>query len=259
MIPLPEKENILSVMPEKSYDILSRPVDVARGGGCFKWTALTILGIILLMTVGGIIALFFAQNIVKKLMVSPVKINTAQIISRFEVTTHVEGKKELVLAEREISGSVSDWLQRDMELLTYRIRSTSIQEVFYRATCYYSLKTDRAAWSFHRIGNVLYVSVPSLYPLKPAIDTASIRVHAETGWLVKHDESAKTALLRDLSSQAMRMAWEPEAIDAVRETARRSLSELIYAWIPHDANILAVQIKFADEHEFPIPQPKHLF
>lgn len=222
--------------------------------GCMKWTAILILGMCLILAaVFGLIFYYFL-NTANHLLTDAVRIDREKIFDRLSATLGTTPLQQFVLAERKSRETVKRTDRQIVTLWHVPFVSQAVHEVDYTANGLYGVSGDRSMWRVEQEGAVLYIWAPGLVSLRAAVNTASIRARTESGWFVFGEAESREQMFRALSDDAQMRAGSPEALAAVRETARQALVNLIYGWLSPGHPIRAIQIRFADEEDFPIPR-----
>jgi len=101
-------------------------------------------------------------------------------------------------------------------------------------------------WHFEAQGDRLSVIAPALIPRPPAIDTSTIKKHADGGWLVFDEQGRLDQLQETLSEFAAQRALEK--VDLVIDRSRGSLEKFLVTWEKQMGyEFRTVEVRFANE------------
>jgi hypothetical protein len=116
----------------------------------------------------------------------------------------------------------------------------------------YHLSLDEP-WRLEVAEHAVRVHAPAIRAtLPPAIDTAGMEKRSSRGWLRFDSDDEMDELERHLTELLSRRAQDPDSIDLVRETCRRTVAEFVRNWLLAEEQwrsdaIRSVTVIFADE------------
>ncbi len=129
---------------------------------------------------------------------------------------------------------------------------TTTSEIRVPVTYRYHVRLDEP-WRLTVHDHRCLVRAPPIRPtLPPAIDTAGLEKHSESGWLRFDADERMADLERSLTELLSRRAADPDTIDLVRETCRRRLAEFVRGWLLSEGQwggdrFRTITVVFADE------------
>jgi hypothetical protein len=177
------------------------------------------------------------------------KITTTFLASIPEVVSTGSGNLEVATASATETFTRSDDRRILWDLISLGETVTEIRaKVTYR---YHVSFNDH--WDIDTSEQTCVVKAPVLRPsLPPAIHTETIEKRTESGWLRFDAERQMAELEKAITTTIGRYASNPQHLNMVRETARKTVAEFVRRWLlkeDHWRNdrFRAIVVVFADE------------
>lgn len=160
------------------------------------------------------------------------------------------------LLELATSQSVETFIVEDKRTLAWDMISlgTTTSEIKVPVTYRYHVRLSDD-WLLSRSEGVCLVFAPPIRPsLPPAIHTDRMEKKASSGWARFNAESQLEELERSLTPRLSQYASDPQHMNPVRETCRKTLAEFIRQWLLDEGQwgsekLNSIQVVFPDEME----------
>jgi hypothetical protein len=178
-----------------------------------------------------------------------IQITEKMIREFYDYTERIKQVSNLQLAERKCTETLKRTvsISYKLPLRDKPIEGSASVEIRCPVTYIYFVDM-KGKWSFYLADNVLTVRAPAIQTGAPAIDTSRLEKKTESGWLVFGEDAMMAELERDLTPELRKKALNPDHVELVRETCRKSLEEFVKAWICHGQyEVDEVKVFFADE------------
>jgi len=236
----------------------SPPARPPHGGGCLKWLALILCGILL---VGGVLTWKFFDTAwpafrdgigwVRDL---PAKLTSEQVTLSFR-----ESVTQIASTHGDILETAT--LETDETVTKYDLK-TALSDFIYLGTTTSEIRTPVVYryhirlsddWHLRVEGARCIVHAPALRPsLPPAVRTERMEKKSEAGWLRFNAAENLAALEKDLTPMLEKRAGNKNHIDLVREASRKSVAEFVKKWLLQsqlgkEAPVSAIVVVFPDE------------
>jgi hypothetical protein len=182
------------------------------------------------------------------------RFQTGQITTTFvSALPHLlpEGGSKLELAAYE---TVETFTRSDDRRVLFDLvpLGTTVTEIRVPVTYRYHLRLDDP-WHLLVSGQTCVVHAPSFRPtLPPAIDTARLEKHAESGWLRFNEDEQMEELERTITPSLSIRAGNPEHMNLIREECRQRVADFVRSWLLREDHwredrFSSVIVIFADE------------
>lgn len=229
-----------------------------RPSGCFKWTALAIVGAVAIISLTGLKACSMAvtglDKAVDVIASLPEKFQSGQISQTFRerlnsiAPTHGD-ILEVAVAEREETVTRSD-MKNVLFNMVYIGTTTSEIRVPVVFRYHVKLSDD---WKVGGRGSTCVVVAPKIRATHPpAIRTEKMETKSTAGWMRFNAAKNLADLQKSLTPAMSERAGNSTHVDEVREASRRAVAEFVKNWLVSEnqwrqQGFTDIVIVFADE------------